>query len=406
VTGPAILLIGNYPPPFGGVPKHLEGLAPYLAAHGWRVEVLSGGTGPDVHAPGVTVHRDRRGTLTRRATTVGYLTRLALRGRAGPALAAMPRMSPRVWAAIMTRVHLAARLVERHDVRLISAYNLLAGAPVGAIVAELYALPLVITNLGEIFSHRSLVLRERGMIQHAIERATVLTSLTRHCADSYREVGLTAAVRVLHYGIDIDRFAAAGADEARRRLGLPAAGPVVLYVGRLVRDMGLHTLVAAAPAILGEWPDARLLVVGADGELRSQAEQLAAAHPGRVTLRVNVPEAELPAMYAAATLVVAPTLGHRACGSLAAAEAMAAGKPVVATRVGGIPEYVADGETGLLVPPDDPAALAAAVTALLHDPARLDRFGRAGRARVEATFDSGKTNARIEQLFRSLLPAA
>jgi glycosyltransferase involved in cell wall biosynthesis len=406
VSGPAILLIGNYPPPFGGVPKHLEGLAPYLAAQGWRVQVLAGGTGPDVAGDGFAVHRDRRGALERRAATVAFLAGLAVRGRAGPAWTAGREMSPRVWAAIMTRVHLAARLVEQHDVRLISAYNLLAGAPVGAIVAELYRLPLVITNLGEIFSHRSLVLRELGMIRHALARATVLTSLTRHCADSYREVGLTPPVQVLHYGIDVHRFGAVPGDAARRDLGLAATAPVVLYVGRLVRDMGLHTLLAAAPTILTALPEARLLIVGAEGDLRPEAERLATAYAGRVTVRANVPEAELPVMYAAATLVVAPTLGHRACGSLAAAEAMAAGKPVVATRVGGIPEYVADGETGVLIPPDDPPALAAAVTTLLRDPARLAQFGRAGRARVAARFDGEQTNAQLERLFRSLLPAA
>jgi glycosyltransferase involved in cell wall biosynthesis len=406
VSGPAILLIGNYPPPFGGVPKHLEGLVPHLAACGWRVQVLSGGTGPDVHGHGFAVHRDRRGPVARRTATVGFLARLAVAGRSGPALAAARRMSPRVWAAIMTRVDLAARLVERYDVRLISAYNLLAGAPVGAIVAELFGLPLVITNLGEIFSHRALVLRELGMVQHAIERATVLTSLTRHCADSYREVGLTPPVQVLHYGIDVDRFTAGPPGEARLALGLPPADPVVLYLGRMGRDMGLHALIAAAPAILGAGGGVRLLIAGADGELRAEAERLASEHPGRVLVRVDVPEAELPRLYSAATVVVAPTRGHRACGSLAAAEAMAAGKPVVATRVGGIPEYVADGETGVLVPPDDPGALADAVTALLADPDRLSRFGRAGRARVEAQFDGDKTNGQLERLFRSLLPAA
>lgn len=406
MSGPAILLIGNYPPPFGGVPKHLEGLVPFLAGRGWRVQVLAGGTGPDVHGDGFTVHRDRRAALWRRASTIAYLAGLAVRGRAGPALAAARRMSPHVWAAIMTRVHLAAQLIERHDVRLISAYNLLAGAPVGAIVAELYHLPLVITNLGEIYSHRALVLRELGMIEHAISRATVLTSLTHHCADSYREVGLTPTVRVLHYGIDVPRFADAAGEEGRHRLGWPSSAPVVLYVGRLVRDMGLHTLLAAAPSMLEAAPEARLLIVGANGDLRPDAERLAALHPDRVALRVDVPEAELPLMYAAATLVVVPTLGHRACGSLAAAEAMAAGKPVVATRVGGIPEYVADDETGLLIPPDDPAALASAATALLRDRERLARFGAAGRARVEARFDAERTNAALERLFRSLVPAA
>src|SRR6185295_14971819 len=130
---------------------------------------------------------------------------------------------------------------------------------------------------------------------------------------------------------------------------------------RLVRDMGLHVLLDALPDLLASHPSARVIVAGASGELQEAVASAVARWPGRVILAVDVPEEDLPRFYAAATLVVAPTLGARACGSLVAAEAMASGRPVVASRIGGIPEYVAEGETGLLVPPADPGALVGAV---------------------------------------------
>jgi glycosyltransferase involved in cell wall biosynthesis len=79
---------------------------------------------------------------------------------------------------------------------------------------------------------------------------------------------------------------------------------------------------------------------------------------------------------------------------------MAAGKPVIATRVGGIPEYVSDGETGLLVPPGDSGALVGAVLRLLGDRHRLAEFGRRGRERVAQLFDGEHANAQLERLFR------
>jgi glycosyltransferase involved in cell wall biosynthesis len=145
-----------------------------------------------------------------------------------------------------------------------------------------------------------------------------------------------------------------------------------------------------------------VVIAGASGELTIAAREAATRWAGRVSVVEDVPEGELASYYAAATLVVAPTIGARACGSLASAEAMAAGKPVVASRVGGIPEYVDEGTTGLLVPPADPAALCGAILTLLDDPARLAEFGRRGRERVVERFDGERTNAAIEALFREV----
>lgn len=396
-----ILLVGNYPPPFGGVPKHLEDLVPYLVRTGWDVHVLSGGTTGFQGGNGFTVYRDPRPRLTRRLATLRFLGRASIRGRASPALAALGRLPPAVWAAVMTRVSLAARIIESHDIQVISAYNLLSGAPVGAVAAEMYHLPLVVTNLGEIYSHRELVDRQLSMIRHVTRVATALTSLTRHCAQSYRELGLSPEVRVLHYGIDRHRFAAADGDgRIRLRFSIPPDADVLLFVGRMVRDMGLHVLLEALPALLGAHSSLHVLVAGASGELREQVEAAVARWPGRVASAIDVPEEELPLFFAAATIVVAPTLGARACGSLAAAEAMAAGKPVVATRVGGIPEYVSDGETGLLVPPGDSGALVGAVLGLLGDRSKLAEFGLRGRERVAQLFDGEHANAQLERLFR------
>jgi glycosyltransferase involved in cell wall biosynthesis len=404
VTGrPGILLIGNYPPPFGGVPKHLEELVPYLVRTGWDVHVLSGGTTGTEVGNGFRVYRDARPKLARRLATLRFLGRTTVAGRGAAAFSSLRRLPPAVWAAVMTRVSLAARIIESNDIQLISAYNLLSGAPVGAIAAEMYRLPLVVTNLGEIYSHRAVVDQQLPMVRHITRVATVLTSLTRHCARSYQELGLSPSVRVLHYGIDWQRFACAdGNGRIRQRFSFPPDAEVVLFVGRMVRDMGVHVLLAGLPALLGARESIRVLIAGATGALQPEVEAAVARWPGRVASAANVAEDELPSFFRDATLVVAPTLGARACGSLAAAEAMAAGKPVVATRVGGIPEYVSDGETGLLVPPSDANALVRAILELLGDGARLAEFGRKGQQRVMELFDGERTNARLEQVFREV----
>jgi glycosyltransferase involved in cell wall biosynthesis len=401
-TRPGILLIGNYPPPFGGVPKHIEDLVPHLVRSGWDVHVLSGGTTGVHRGDGFTVYKDSRGPLSRRLGTVGFLARSTLSWRWAPALAAARRLPLPVWTRTMTRVSQAARVIERENIRVISAYNLLYGAPIGAIAAEMYEVPLVVTNFGEIYSHRAAIDRQLPMIRHITRVASVLTSLTHHCAESFRELGLAPDVRVLHYGTDQERFARADGRAIRERFGIAPDADVILYVGRQVRDMGLHILLDGIPKLLTCRPSAHILIAGGAGELHRAVESAVSAWRGRVSCAVDVPEAELPDFYAASTLVVAPTLGARACGSLAAAEAMAAGKAVVASRIGGIPEYVSDGVTGLLIPPGDSGALVGAVLELMRDRHRLTEFGRNGRKRGADLFDCERTNAKLERLFREV----
>ncbi|MGH7507493.1 MAG: glycosyltransferase, partial [Longimicrobiales bacterium] len=108
-------------------------------------------------------------------------------------------------------------------------------------------------------------------------------------------------------------------------------------------------------------------------------------------------------LYRAADLVAVPTKGARACGSLAAGEASATAKPVVGANVGGVPEYVVQGETGLLVPPADPAALATGVSELLSDPERMRSMGCRGLEYVRRTFDADVTNAIMDDVLQEVV---
>ena len=218
------------------------------------------------------------------------------------------------------------------------------------------------------------------MIRHVAEVATVLTSLTEHCANSYREIGLIRRRPPIRHR----RGPFAVADARRLAADWASPAPVVACVGRLVRDMGLHSLMAAAPALLGS-SDVRLLIAGADGELRGAAERLAEEWPARAASRRRA-RVRAALHVCRATLVVAPTLGpgvRQPCLGGGDGGRQAGG----GLTGGGHPEYVADGETGLLVPPDDPGLWPVASALCSRDPDRMTRFGLAGRRRVEALFD-------------------
>ncbi|HEX5011308.1 MAG TPA: glycosyltransferase family 4 protein [Planctomycetota bacterium] len=192
-------------------------------------------------------------------------------------------------------------------------------------------------------------------------------------------------VGVVHSGVDVARLQGAPDRRAdyRREFGVPAGAPLVATVGHCAEHKGQRFLVAAAPAVLERFPEARILVVGEGELLPDLKEQARALH---VEGRVLFPgfRTDVPALLRAFDLFVFPS--HLEGLGTSVLDALAVGLPVVATTAGGIPEMITDGVHGRLVPPRDPAALAAAMIELLEQPERARQMGEAGRARVMAEF--------------------
>lgn len=198
----------------------------------------------------------------------------------------------------------------------------------------------------------------------------------RHHGTVYNAVDLPG---VLAAGQGVDRAA------LRRELGIPSDSPVVGFVGRVRREKGLDLLIRALPEVLLSFPAVRLLVVGdgpETGALRDLAQR--AGVPDRVVWLGMCGRRECRRLLAAMDVAAVPSRFEGF--GLAAAEAQAAGLPVVAADVDGLREVIVDGETGILVPPADPRALAAALVRLLGAPEAARAMGRKGRLRVGEHF--------------------
>jgi glycosyltransferase involved in cell wall biosynthesis len=310
--------------------------------------------------------------------------------------------SPRLFLGCLALSAFARDLVRRYDLQVISAYHLLAAGLASAWVAEELGLPLVTTVFGEIHAEPDRYRRRRAEVKYILESSRRVLSPSQHCAASLRLLGLPSA-EVVYYGIDTSRFRP-GLDGSgiRRQLGLAEGDFVVLFVARMVREMGLHVLLASIPEVVRD-RNIRFIIAGTSGELKDDAQSAASRYPGQVFVFPNVGPEELPLLYAAATVAVTPSINQRACLGLAVAEAMASGKPVIVSRVGGGPELLTEGETGLLVAPNDPAALAQAILGLARQPERLDRMGQLGRDRATRDFDARVTSRKMEEIFLEAL---
>jgi starch synthase (maltosyl-transferring) len=211
-------------------------------------------------------------------------------------------------------------------------------------------------------------------------------------------------IRVIPNGVDVERFAH-GAPRAQTRLalGVPDDAPVLLAVGELTTRKDPQLLLDALARLHAHGLRPCLLLAG-DGAERPRLEQRAselrlAEHVRFLGFRTDVPD-----LLAAADLLV--HAAHLEGFGYAVAEAMAAGLAVVATKASSIPEIVVDGETGLLFPPGDADALAAAVETYLGDPERRARDGARGRERVRTEFSRSRRLEELEGFLREEIEAS
>jgi len=217
-------------------------------------------------------------------------------------------------------------------------------------------------------------------------------------------VGVPAErVRLIANGVDLERFAAPHDQAlARAALEIPPDPRAVGIVGRICEQKGQEDFIQAARLVVERHPATVFVVVGAadDAELLKRLHHLAAELGIKERVRFIGYQSDMPTVYAALDVVAAPSRWEGF--GLALVEAMAAGRPIVATRVGAIPEVVAEGETALLVPPNDPPALAEALCALLDDRRLAAALGRAGAARA-ARFSWERAGVQLDELYSSLL---
>lgn len=235
--------------------------------------------------------------------------------------------------------------------------------------------------------------------------ALIATS-PQEAADMRRLYEVRRPIEVVPCGIDVETYHPRDKRLARRELGLPDDVQLLAYAGRFDPRKGIDTMVRAL-RLLTERPVHLVLAGGTDRATADVAEYERIVHlvhelglGGQVTFLGRQAPQRLALVYAAADLCVVPS--HYEPFGLVAIEAMGCGTPVVASRVGGLQYTVEDGETGLLVPPRDPEALAEACSSLLSDPVRLERMGRRSHERVRRHFTWEAVAERLETLYHAM----
>lgn len=293
-------------------------------------------------------------------------------------------------------------LLRAEGASLLHTHTHLAGNVLGRVAARLAGIPVIShmhieNHLRSDWLSRALQIRLDNATARLCARILAVSEATRAALE--RQGYPRDRLEVVRNGIELaDLAAPASLDE----LGVPQGARVVLHVGRLCEAKGQRELIRALPALPA---NVHAVLVGKDletrgsfaCELEGEAERLGV----RERLVLAGPRGDVPELLAACEVLALPSWIEGL--PLVVLEAMAQGRPVVVSAVGGTPELVADGETGLLVPPRDPAALARALGELLGDPERAHALGEAGRRRAAAEFSAEAMAGRVLQVYRELL---
>ena len=402
-----LMLSKEYPPHvYGGAGVHVDNLARELSRIA-RVEVRCFG--------------EQHAAATASAPAVqGF----------GPKGDLLAHMDPRLRKSVEPLAVNLAMLGEPIDADLVHCHTWYSMAA-GLWAKILYGIPLVVTThsleplrpwkeeqLGRGYQLSSWI--ERTAID-AADRVIAVSEMTRReVLECYQKE--TDRVSVVHNGIDLARFQKHDPANVLAAYGVDPSKPYILFVGRITRQKGIIHLVRALRHLRTTVPV--VLLAGAPDtpeigrEMESAVREVQAVRPSIHWIAEMVPVDKLVSFYSGAALFVCPSV-YEPFGIINL-EAMACSVPVVATRVGGIPEAVADGETGVLVPieqekppsfePRDPEKfsrdLAAAVDRLMADPDARQRMGEAGRRRVEKSFSWESIAQRTLAVYEEVVESA
>ena len=400
------MLTSSYPKwPGEMTAPFIEEIAASVAARGHEVHVLMPQRSDLRRQPlerGVHLHTYRYAP-TRSLEVWGYSA--ALRGDVGlrPATVAAAPL------ALGSGLRALLALTDRAGYDLIHGHWVLPSGAVAALAAQRRRLPLTLSLHGSDVFLAEQSAATAWVARWAAQRAGGITACSGDLAERLARLGgPIERMTVIPYGIDAEVFQPAPDQGAavRARLGIAPERPLLVWVSRMVYKKGLSVLLDALPSVLRAHPET-LLVLGGYGDLRDdlerQAQQLGVA--GSVLFPGPVARDVINGFWNAGDIVVAPAV-HDHRGNVDGLpniilESMSAGRPIVASKIAGIPSVIDDGVHGLLTPEGDAHALAAAINRLLADPHTAAALGRAARQRVERELRWSHIAARFERVYEA-----
>lgn len=367
------MLAGSFPPDIGGAAAHIYELSTALLQQGNKVYVIAFTTNPHLREcqeiNGLKVYRV-------------YIPHIRIIG--------LMVCSFKAWLKLRA-------LIKDKDINLIHYHNLL---PCALVARFITGLPKVQTEHSSGF----LMAVEKGeykrLYRWLFSQSDYVIGASQVLVDNVIKYGGSRdKTSFIESGVDVEKFnPTIDGSEVREKYCKKPNEDIILCPARLDPVKGVRYLIRAIPYIIKQNNTAKFLIVGDGPEMERLNQEIVRLQiADRVTFAGRIPNSEMPKYHAASDIVVLPSLIEAT--SIAGLEAMATGKPLVGTRVGGTPRIIADGETGILVPPRNPKELAYAITSLLSDKGKRTAMGLKAREKAESEFSWQIIARKIQDIY-------
>ena len=407
LKGIRLLFVGTYPPPYGGIATLLKNLLPSLMRAGAEdIAVITRYNKNTVELiDGATIYRINFKSQVWRIFLPWNIRLIftvynAFKRRNLPLKFFIQEFNTAI---------LINRIASKHKSEIVNFYH--SNGSLSLVPLNNYwrgKRKLLLNVYGEVYgTSTSEFMREhRDLIEICLKSCNTVMASSEHCANSFKLLDINVPIKVVFVGVETEGVIS---EDIRKKVrnfhGIKITDVVVIFMARMIKDMGLDVVIDTAGELFNRSPDVHLIIAGATGDLTATALAMANNYTGRVTFLENVSFQEKRELYSAADILVAPSFNQRACMGVSMKEAMAASLPVIAGEGGGMSEAVLEGQTGFLIPLTssgevDGKKYVNAVCRLVEDPQLRRQLGQVGRQRAMQIFCVNTTNRRIAEIIK------
>jgi len=404
-----ILIVGSYPPPYGGISSNVRDLAPFLKkqSRGDVWVLTEDQQNSSLRVDDITVIRMNFKTIWSKEISwfnpFWFLKSLTM---------LLPyKLGLRHSLKISLKATYIRHFVIKNDVGFVIFMEDFINEAIIPYLKDAWKSNIPITSMAwGVSKQLAFFSKRKRMLNDIIVSSDFIWASSNYCARGVELAGVVSnKIQTIYLGVDTNHFKSNEIEYLKYRKDnkISTQSPIILFVGRMNQEMGLDTVLKIIPLVLSKNPDVKFILLGAHDNLTPDALKLQIQFPDNVMVQVNAPFSVVGSSMQICDVLLAPSLINHACMGMSIKEAMACGKVIVASNSGGIPEAIIDQESGFLFPANesgnvDIQNLYSILLSILADSPKREQIGYFARKRALELFSKDDTHKKMLEMFSSV----